>query len=498
MNKSIVPNEPIPTVVVSYNGTDITPAPILTFNTETTFADDGTRQSTKTRITLDSSILILPSGSYEQMYRKQQDLRDVFSQDYKDFVIRAGAANKTLASGTIIASGLRPRVNSVNIEPDVHVTRFDYTVELEDTTSVSGVSGSVQSFSNQWSFKENANSCTLDITHTVSAEGLDSEPDAFQQALVRVKANLGIDKLPIDLPYFTQPNASGGFGFTHPSNPAGGPVFEISVSREESADVANGSYSVTEIFTIVSGVPFYFTERSASFSESQDGIATVTLQGKVQGLGRTLSIGMPEGGLGFDRALSGFVNYVRPQWPWDASGIYIKYKTHPSGLNINSPTSISITENKCQGIIDFSVTYSDDRKLILPSGIASLTSSISRTDGIRVYAAHPIPFRRLGPLLQDIRTTAEGNVAITCQAIAEYSGDTKSDTNRAIAAIQDELNRLRRIHANPANFITLRIGNVEQQISDHELTAQASVTYIFTLDLADVISPTTDITLRTI
>jgi hypothetical protein len=498
MNKSIVPNEPRPSVVVSYNGVDITPAPILTFNTESTFADDGTRQSTRTRITLDSSILILPSGSYEQMYVKQQDLRNVFSQDYKAFVIRAGAANKTLPSGTIIASGLYPKVNSVNIEPDVHVTRFDYTVELEDVTSVSGVSGSVQSFSNQWSFKENASSCTLDVTHTVSAEGLDSEPDAFQQALVRVKANLGIDKLPLDLPYFTQPNASGGFGITHPSNPAGGPIFEISVSREESADVANGSYSVTEVFTIVSGVPFYFTERTSSFSENEDGVATVTLQGKVQGLGRTLTLGQADGGIGFSRALSGFVNYVRPQWPWDASGVYVKYKTHPSGLNLTNPSTLSVTENKCQGIIDFSVTYTDDRKFNLPSGIATLTSSVSRTDGIRVYASHPIPFRRLGPLLQDIRTTAEGSISITCQATAEFSGDTKADTNRAIATIQDELNRLRRIHANSSNFITLRIGSVEQQTSDHELTAQATVSYIFTLDLADVISPTTDITLRTI
>jgi hypothetical protein len=498
MNKSIVPNEPIPAVVVSYNGIDITPAPLITWNTETTFEDDGTRQSTRTRLTLDSSILILPSGSYEQMYQKQQDLRDVFSVDYKDFVIRAGAANRTLASGTVIASGLRPKVNSVNIEPDVHVTRFDYTVELEDTISVSGASGTVQTFSNQWSFKENQNSCTLDVTHTVSAEGLDSDPDAFQNALLRVKANLGIDKLPLDLPYFTQPNASGEFGILHPSNPSGGPIFEISVSREESADVANGSYSVTEVFTIVSGVPFYFTERTSSYTENEDGITTVTLQGKVQGLGRTLSIGYPDGGVGFDRALSGFINYVRPQWPWDASGVYQKYKTHPSGLILDNPTSISISENKCQGTIDFSVTFSDDRKLDLPSGISAFSSSVSRTDGIRVFASHPIPFRRLGPLLQDIRTTTEGSVAISCQATAENSGDSKTDTNRAIAAVQDELNRLRRIHANSVNFITLRVGSVEQQTSDIDLTVQATITYIFTLDLADVISPTADVTLRTV
>lgn len=498
MNKSVVPNEPIPAVVVSYNGVDITPAPILTFNTESSFGDDGTRSSTKTRITLDSSILILPSGSYEQMYVKQQALRDLFSQDYKDFVIRAGAANRTLPSGTVIASGIRPKVNSVNIEPDVHVTKFDYTVELEDSTSVSGVSGSVQSFSNQWSFKENAASCTLDVTHTVTAEGLDSEADAFQQAMVRVKANLGIDKLPLDLPFFTQPNASGGFGIIHPSNPSGGPIFEISVSREESADVANGSYSVTEVFTIVSGVPFYFTEKNASYSENGDGITTVTLQGTVQGLGRTLSIGYGEGGVGFERALSGFINYVRPQWPWDASGVYKKYKTHPSGLNLFNPTTISISENKCAGTIGFSVTFSDDRKLNLPSGIASFNSSVTRTDGIRLFASHPIPFRRLGPLLQDIRTTTEGSVSITCQAVAEFSGDTKADTNRAIAAVQDELNRLRKIHANSANFITLRLGSVEQQTSDQDLSVQATVSYIFTLDLVDVLTPTADITLRTI
>jgi hypothetical protein len=134
----------------------------------------------------------------------------------------------------------------------------------------------------------------------------------------------------------------------------------------------------------------------------------------------------------------------------------------------------------------------------LPSGISAFTSSVTRTDGIRLLASHPIPLRRLGPLVQDIRTTTEGSVAITCQAKAKFSGDTKADTNRAIAAVQDEINRLRKIHANSVDFITLRIGGLEQQASDKELTSQATVTFVFTVDLASVEDPTADITLKSI
>lgn len=487
-------------VEVYYNNSQLFPAPLIDWTVEPQFDDSGVRTANKTRLVLNGTTLIVPSGCYERMYLKQEALRATFSEDNKDFLILAGGANKTLPSGAIICSGLTPKVVSLNITPDVHVTRFDWSVELEDLTAVSGVSGITSSLSNQWSFRENPDSCTVDITHSVSAEGPEGEPDKFDQAVRAVKPLLGIDKLPLQLPFFVEPNASGLWGFLHPSNPSGGPIFEVSVQREETADIANGSYSVTEIFTIVSGVPFFFTQRTESFEEDQNGIANVTIDGTVQGLGRTLVAMEPDGGVGFARACSGFINVVRPQLPWDASGVYVKYKvtTGGSGLALFNPTAYSISQNKCRGTVSFSVSYTDDPSANLPSGITSRTCSVNRVEGIRLFASHAIPFRRLGNLLQDIKTTTETTISIQCQAQAKNTGDTTLDTNRAIEFVQDEINRLKNQHANVADFITLRISNLSQQISDIELTCSATLDLIGTVDLATVASVGSDITLRTI
>ena len=503
--ESVAPNAPPATVEVYYgkpteSGCKLVPAPFIDWTVTPEFNDTGIRTRDINKITLTGSTLILPSGSYEQMYAKQAALRAAFALDEKDFVIVAGPANKTMAAGTVICSGLTPSVKSINISPDIHVLRFDYTVELEAGVTASGVSGVVSSLSNQWSFSEDSDSCTLRVTHQVNAEGPDGESDKFDQALAAVKPLLGISNLPIQLPCFTQPNASGDFGFTHPSNPAGGPVFEVSVQREEVADVANGTYSVTEIFTIVSGVPFYFIARTESFDEDANGIANVTVQGTVQGLGRTLVPGEADGGVGYPRAYSGFINVVKPQLPWDASGVYVRYKPNgsSSGLNVFNPTSVSISQNKCRGTVDFAFTYTDDPAGNLPSGIASSTSSVSITEALQLKASHVIPFRRLGNIIQDIQTTTEGTISITCQAQAKNTNNPIDDTNRAIERVQDELNRLKNKHVNVSTFISVRISSLNPTHSETDLMAGATLEVTFTSDLASVPDVGSDISLRTL
>lgn len=490
-------------VEVWYNGSRLLPAPLIDWTVESEFDDSGNRTSNNNKLTLTGSIVIIPSGSYERMFEKQTELRTIFATDRADLLILAGDGNRTLSQGTIISSGLRPKITSINVASDIQVNRLDYTIELEDLIQASGVSGITSSLSNQWSFREDAQSCTLQVTHEVSATGPEGEADSFQQALNAVKPLLGIDRLPIDLPYFAQPNFSGMFGMVHPSNPSGGPIFEVSVQREEVADVANGNYSVTEIFTIVSGVPFYFTSHTESFEEDQDGIATVSINGTVQGLGRTLVPLEPDGGVGFARASSGFLNYIKPQLPWDASGVYIKYKvgsggTNGSGLAIFNPVSYSVSQNKCRGTIDFSVQYTDNPSANLPSGISSATSNVSTVEGIRLYARHPIPFRRIGSVIQDIHTTTDGTVSIQCQAQAKNTGNNIADTNRAIEYVQSEINRLKTIYGNPADYIDIKISGLSQQNSDFDRTCNATLELVFTIDLADAPTVNADINLRTL
>jgi len=188
--------------------------------------------------------------------------------------------------------------------------------------------------------------------------------------------------------------------------------------------------------------------------------------------------------------------------PSDASGVYTKYKASlaASGLNVTTPTSYAISQNKCRGTVGFSITYTDDPSANLPSGIASRSCNVSITEAGRVQATHAIPFRSLGPIIQDIKTTSEGTISIQCAAQARNTGDTTADTNRAIQFVQDELNRLKGVHANPANFITIRIppGGVQQALSDTELTCDATVNFTFTVALANVPDINSDISLRTL
>lgn len=500
---SIIPFPPQSPIEVFYDNKKIVPAPLIEWVVESQFSNTGTREDNTNRLTLTGTTVISPSGSYEVLFLKQQALRDTFSVDYKDFVIKAGPGNKTLPNGTIISSGLRPRVNSLTITPDIQVTRFDWTVELQALVASSGVSGVVSSLSNQWSFRENQDNGTLTVTHQVNAEGPEGQPDKFYQAMTAVKPLLGIANLPIDIPYFAQPNFSGLFGMTHPSNPAGGQVFEVSVQREEVADISNGSYSVTEIFTIVSGVPFYYTNKTSSFEEDLNGIAQVTIAGSVQGLGRTLTPGQDEGGLGFLRASSGFINYVRPQLPWMASGVYYKFKIGSggaggSGLALNNPTAFNVTQNLYRGTIDFSATYTDNPANNLPSGISSRSSTVNTVEGVRLQVSHAIPFRRLGSVIQDIATVTDGTISIQCQAQARNSGNGTADTNRAIQFVQSELNRLKATYANPANYTTLRISGLNQQNSDTELTCSATLEFAFTTDLGVVPDVNSTVSLRTV
>ncbi|GAH18105.1 unnamed protein product, partial [marine sediment metagenome] len=180
-----------------------------------------------------------------------------------------------------------------------------------------------------------------------------------------------------------------------------------------------------------------------------------------------------------------------------ASGIYSLYKEDASNFYLftTNHLSLSVTENRCVATIQYSVSYNDDPSENLPSGILEASTSVQRSEAIRLYATHPIIFRRLGNIIQDIKTTVEGRITISSSAKAENTGDNTVDVNRAIAYIQSEVNRLR---PNSAEFQNLRIGGIDETFSDKELSAQATVTYIFVSDLSSVSDADSDIVLTTL
>jgi len=493
---SQVPNAPASKVKVFYGNYQLVPAPFIEWTTEYEHDDaNKTRTVTRTSLKLDGSFHIVPSGSYEQMMTMQNSLREAFGADAQEFRILAGPDNTTLAEDTPIVSSIFPMVNSVNIEADVQYNRVDYSIDL--TVETNSVSGQLATdITDTWDLTENPEGLYIDVSHSVSAKGintLSSGTNAIHNALAAVAPLLGVDKMPYYLPYYTEPTESGIQGNDGENTTS----YAVSVQRQESADVRTGTYSVTENFIIASGTNAYVHNRTATYNEDENHTADVTLTGTVKGLGRTNL--NADGGVGYTNAYNGFINDIQPLFAADASGVYLEYKQNMDEATMltqtNFPdhyTSKSITKNKYAGTIQYSISYTDDPSENLPSGILEATSSLQRTDGIRLYASHPIPFRRLGAIIQDIKTTTEGQIVISASAKSKNTGNATTDVNRAIGYIQDEINRLR---PSTVGFQTWRIDSKTQTHSDKELTAQATVTYVFTIDLGSVDDADSDITL---
>jgi len=482
---------PASIVEVWYGDHKLVPAPFISWVVESQH-DGNTKVRTvqTTRLTLEGTFVDLPDGTYERMFEYQESLRSMFSVDAQEFKIVAGAGNTNLASGTVIKDGIYPQITNVNVKPDIQHNVIDYTVDmLESVASVSGQA--VENMSDSWELSENDEDCYIDVTHTVSAKGINtlaSGTDAIDNARAAVSPRLGTTNIPYYLPEYTEPSGGGSPGASRTN------IYEVTVSRREASDILAGTYSVTEQFAIVSGTAPYIHNNQNSFEENENGVATVTLRGTIKGLGRTNN--NPSGGIGFDRALAGY-NTLKENFPVEASGIYSLYKENASNFYLFTTNSLgmSVAENRCVGTIQYSISYTDDPGENLPSGITEATTSVQRNEAIRLFASHPIIFRRLGNIVQDIKTTVEGRITINSSATAENTGDSTVDTNRAIAYVQSEINRLR---PNSADYQDLRVGGVDETFNDKELSAQASATYIFVTDLSSVSDADSDIVLTTL
>lgn len=291
--------------------------------------------------------------------------------------------------------------------------------------------------------------------------------------------------MPGGFPYYVQPPSGSDVGF-----------YELTTSREETVNLDTATYGVTEVFKLVSGLHPFIDERNSQYALNSDGIATVTINGTIRGLGRTndkptAGFSRSSGGTGFANALSGFNNKVRPLLATDAIGIYTKYLGSGT-LATNKAQSFSITETPCLGTISYGVSYTDDPSQNLPSGIAELTSSVQITDPTVLFASHSIPFRAIGNLLQDIFTSSPGTYTIQASCRALNTGDRITNTNRAIEVLEQEMIRLQ---PNIANYITLRLSSRSFSTDDINRGATATYTWTFTKDIATVPSPTAPVSL---
>lgn len=476
-------------LVVSYGGSILVPSPLIAHSVQIDRSENGDRELIRTTRTLTGQILTSGIG-YHFVRQKQRELEDAFSIDGLEFRIVAGNSHPTLVPGTPIESGIYPNVTSIDIREDTQFNRLDYTIVLEDENAPSGVSGLVQNLSNNWTYSENDNEVLIDITHSVSAQGLNTSvsgqaSNALSNAVQRVRQLLGLSSAPSGFPYYAQPTSGSNVRF-----------YEVTSTREESINTEDATYSVTENFKLVSGLLPFRDERTSQWQRDANGVTTVSLQGTVRGFGRT-NDGSDEGnsrssgGTGFINALSGFNSLVRPQWINDALLIYGRY-TGSGTLAVNNPQSTSVTQNPGNASIAYSVTYTDDPAENLPSGIQELTCSVQRTDPVVSNAIIAVPFRALGPVFQRLCTTTEGTYTIQCNVTAINTGSEIVDTNRALEVAEYQMIRLQ---PNAADYTALRLTNRQLTTDRINRAIQVSYTWTFAQDIATVPGDTSPISL---
>jgi len=449
------------------------PTPLVSWDREFTESGDGDKIRATRTITLTGTWINSPSGTYNDVYTAQEQLLSIFNEDNKHFSLRAGPANTVVTPGEYIASGMYPSVRSVSLPEDLQFNSFEYTVVLEFDEDDVGASGLLESEDNTWSYNEVGEDQTVRIEHNVSIVGRNTAPsgsanNALDNARDYGRTLLGLANAPVDFPVHVDQSQS--------------PLYEISTQRTESVALTRGSFDATEVFIVSSGIYPWNHSRSISVSTDQAGITSVQLQGKIQGLGRT-NIGA-SGNIGFDRAVSGWVNHVEPALYTDAAAFY-------SGLGFtlslnDKVISRSITESEFLGTVDYNITYSDDPADNLPSGIVERSVTYDRRDPTELMARFTIPFRQLGSIVQEMGTTLDGGITVSARARATNTGDESADVNRAIAQVESDLNAVK---PDPNSSEFVRLDLVGQPSLNYDIkarSASASIQYAFVLDLAGV------------
>jgi len=471
---SVVPGSTQSWVEIWYGDDRIgAPTPLVTWDREFAESGDGDKIRATRVITLHGTWINAPSGTYNDVYAAQEQLLGIFNADGKEFTLRAGPANTVIAPGEYISSGMYPTVRSISLPEDLQYQRFTYTVVLEVDEGDVGNSGLLESRDDSWTYSEVGENQTVRIEHNISIVGRNTAisgatNNAYINAEEYGRTLLGLAQAPANFPIHVDQSES--------------PLYEISTQRTESVGLTAGSYNATEVFIVSSGIYPWNHARSISVSTDRNGLTSVQLQGKVQGLGRT-NIG-PSGNIGFDNAVSGWINQIEPNLYADAAQFYAGLGFSLS-LN-NKIIARSVTESEFLGTIDYNFTYTDDPADGLPSGISERAVTIDRRDPVELMARFAIPFRQLGAIVQEMGTTLDGSINISARARATHTGDEAADVNRAIAQVESDLNAVRP-SPNSAEFIRLDlVGQPSLNYGIKSRVASASIQYLFTLDLAGV------------
>jgi hypothetical protein len=463
-----IPHTDASKIKMTYGSYRFWPAPFMAFGMEPQKTDAGERLADKITLSFAGTLLNtdnIPSGDTATMITLRDSLVNALSGDNREFQLLHHIGS-TQPSGTVIISGIYPRVESLSFDESNWVNKIDYSFTLSYETHLVSGAVPVESYGEDWDFEEDSSNRVIRIKHDVNAKGVNTTisggtSNALENARTWVNARMGTAGIPSGLPQFCD---SGTLG-----------TFVEQKYRSEAASVTDGTYSASEQITQASGS--YAHNYTAQFQQDDAGITTLSINGNIEGLGRFDTAS--------DAATSGWNVFVSPTLSGLAASIY----TELSGtrtLNVSNVQSLSVTKDVYGGRVGYSVSYNDNPEDALPSGIAEFSVSKQIKLPIRKKAIFAIPSRIAGSIVQDIGTPTDGSIVI--------NGTCKGTIDTQLAYVKsycsDQINELR---PNAASYNQIWFGDYNKTENEDQKTFSFNLAWAYTDNLTNVPDPSGEV-----
>ncbi len=288
----------------------------------------------------------------ELLDRKSDQICFALAEDFGDLLIIDGSGYPIVVA--------KPRVLSISFEESQIVNHRKYNIVFEFETDFA-VGAKVKEYTETWAFNQQDDD-TVGVTHQINAVGI-SEPGiatAIANARTFVLTKIGpVDKT--QAVAIQTPNVQALVSVDM--------LLAFNKVFSESSNITDGTYDVTETWTLASGS--FKDDRTIEHSFELNGddilVETLTINGTVLGYGDTTIDKFAAAVAGFDGTVAGEINFA------DTSGIFSK----------------SRSDNRFGGTVGYSIVRT-------PSGDDIEGRSISRS----------IDFQDDGSVIQVVTTTA--------------------------------------------------------------------------------------------
>lgn len=432
-------------ITMQYGSYSFTPVPLFTWDTSMVRDSKGSGIALRHSLGFTGTFLETSGDAtnISDIIAARTSLISALETDSQEF--------KILEDAVGLVSGVYPRIADLTVEEGTWADRASYSFSAEWDESIG--SDNISDYSESWSYTEEEDRETIKLSHEVSAVGVNSSgtgDNTLANARTFVTARIGYANQPASHPAFAQ--ASGAYS-------------GYEGLRSENVDVAAGSYSVSETFTLSQTA---YTHTQTSSLSIEGGATSIKLDGKVQGLGRSTTA--------YANALSGWNNTVEASLSGTASSLYTELGGAET-LYVSNPTSESLGKDESAGALTYSREYTDSSVDNLPSGIDSFSLSISDEQPTALTSSVSIFGRALGNVVQSVGTPTEG--------IFSIAGNVKGEQGYAMASVLTYAEtRIDAVRPLAGDYTTLRL-DTQSVSKDTDLNeVQFNLTWRYTKNLS--------------